>query len=395
MLNPVNLLSPDVRRDPFPTYEQLRAQAPQRVEPGGIWALSRYEDVLHALKHPELFSSAGFGALYQPSWLPPNPLADSLFTKDGPDHAKLRGLVSRAFSPKNIQMIEPRIRQIAHECASDLLTGDSCDFIERFAVPFPARVIAEILGLDPALHKEFRQWVDDIAMISPVPPPDDLAKSICNTVVTMERYLKEVVAARRRSPGEDMVTDLVEASVDGHRLTDEEIVSFLFLLLPAGFETTRHLFAHIMMGFLDRPGDLEKLRADRSIIPEYVEEVLRYQPSVHGIFRLTTQDVEIGGVTIPQGSMTVLLVGAALRDQAQYPGADHFDVKRSHEIALPFGYGAHFCMGAPLARREARIGIEQFVERFRGFERGPGEVTWNFVPTVRGPNVLPIRAIAL
>lgn len=389
----INLFTPDVRRDPYPTYETLRDAPPQQVEPGGLWAISRHEDVLFALKHPELFSSAGFEALYKPSWLPHNPLADSLFTKDGHGHARLRALVQRAFSPRSTARLEPRIRAIAAECAEDLRGCAECDYVERFAVAFPARVIAELLGVDPALHRRFREWTDHIASISPVPPPEEVAQAIRATVATMETYLKEVIAARRAAPAEDLVSELIVADVEGTHLTDDELVAFLFILLPAGFETTRHMLASVLLAFLDRPADFDALRADRTLIPGFVEEILRHDPPVHALFRVITQDVDLGGRRLPAGSMAMLLLGATGRDRAQHADPDRFDVKRENAGLLAFGHGAHYCLGAALARLEARIGIEELAARFRGFERAPGPVTWNFVPTVRGPNSLPIRPL--
>jgi len=391
----IDLFAPEVRRDPYPTYDELRrSEVPQRVEPGGLWAISRHEDVQHALQHPELFSSTGFEMLYRPPWLPHNPLASSLFTMDGQSHSKLRALVSRAFTPRNLGRLQPRIREIASECAKRLVGRGEVDFITEFAVPFPARVIAEVLGLDPALHAEFRRWVDDIASISPVPPPEAVAARIRGTVAELEGYLRKVVAGRRRKPGDDIVSDLLEAEIDGAALTDDELIGFLFLLLPAGFETTRHVFANAMLAFLERPAELAALRGDPQAIPMWVEELLRHDPPVHGVMRLTTAEVEVGGQRIPAGSLVCLLLGSANRDEARFPEASRFDAARESLGGLAFGHGTHFCLGAPLARLEARLGLEVLVARFRGFERAPGEVTWNMVPTVRGPNELWIRALA-
>lgn len=391
----INLFSTEIRKDPYPTYAVLRrSDAPQQVEPGGLWAISRHDDVQFALKHPELFSSAGFEALYKPTWLPHNPLADSLITKDGDAHAKLRALVSRAFTARSIARLEPRVRAIAAESTERLKTLGEADFIAEFAALFPARVIAEILGIDPELHRDFRRWTDDIAAIAPVPPSDEFAASVRRTLAEMESYLRETVAERKRAPREDMVSDLLRAEVDGQALCDEEIIAFLFILLPAGFETTRHFFANAMFAFLDRPGDYAALRADHARIPKFVEELLRHDPPVHGVLRLLTRDVEVGGVMLPRGAMVLLLLGSANRDDARFADARRFDAERESQAGMAFGHGVHFCLGAPLARLEARIGIEALAARFRGFERLPGEITWNLVPTVRGPNELPVRFLS-
>jgi len=391
MPNTLDLFASAIRNDPYPAYAELRRSAPQRVEPGGVWAVSRYQDVQYALKHPELFSSAGFEALYKPAWLPHNPLADSLLTREGESHAKLRALVSRAFTPRSLARIEPRIEAIARELVARLPADTEIDFIDELAVPFPARVIAEVLGVDPALHHEFRRWVDDIASISPLPPPPEVAERIRGTVAALEGYLRGVVDAHRRVPSDDMVGDLIDATIDGTALTDEELVAFLFILLPAGFETTRHFFANAILAFVDHPDELAALRAEPERIPAFVEELLRHQPPVHGVFRLTTRDVEVGGQTIPAGSMVWLLIGAANRDDAQFADASRFDTSHDSQGGLAFGHGAHFCLGAPLARMEARVGLAALLSRFRGFERVDRDISWNLVPTVRGPNALRVR----
>lgn len=394
MTEPVNLFAPEVRSDPYPAYARLRRDAPvQQVEPMGMWAVSRYQDVEYVLKNPQLFSSAGFEALLKPAWLPHNPLADSILTKDGPGHTKLRALLGHAFTPRAVARLEVRIREFAAALADRLSTLGEADFVADFCSPLPGRVIAEILGIDPALHHEFKRWITHLTMISPQYPGDELAGAIRTTVSEMEGYLKEVVAARRRAPEDDMVSDLIRAEVDGQRLTDEEIIAFLFVLLPGGFETTVHLFATMMIGFTQRPDEFRMLCADRSLIPAYVEEALRKEPSVHGVMRLTLVEADIGGVKVPPGSMILVLLGSANRDESQFVEPERFDMARGGKSGIAFGHGPHFCLGAPLARLEARVGVEELVARFHGFERLPGELEWNVSVSVRGPVALPIRVL--
>ena len=394
MTEPVNLFAPEVRSDPYPTYARLRRDAPvQQVEPMGLWAVSRYQDVEYVLKNPQVFSSSGFEALLKPAWLPHNPIGDSILVKDGAGHAKLRALLSRAFTPKSIARLEVRIREIAAALAGRLSTLGEADFVAEFCSPLPGRVIAEIIGVDPELHREFKRWVGHLTMISPMYPGDELAAAIRTTVSEMEGYLKEVLAARRRAPKDDMVSDLIGAEVDGHRLTDDEIIAFLFVLLPGGFETTMHLLATIMLGFTQRPDEFARLRADRSLVPAYVEEALRKEPPLHGILRLTLAEVDIAGVRVPPAAMVLVLLGSANHDETKFVEPERFDVARDKKTGFPFGHGAHFCLGAPLARLEARIVIEELVARFRGFERLPGELEWNVAVVVRGPVALPIRVL--
>jgi cytochrome P450 len=391
MANMINLFDPDVRRNPYPTYAELREAPVQQVGPIGAWAVTRYDDVQYAFKHPELFSSAAFEAMFRPSWLPHNPFADCLLVKDGPDHTKLRTLINRAFVPKNIAALEPRVREIAVDLADRLRDRSEFDFVGDFAIPFPARVIAEILGVDPALHERFSVWADHMASISPIEPPVEYANAVRKTIADMEHYLSEVITARRAKPIGDIISSLMEAEVDGASLTDAEILSFLFILLPAGFETTRHLMANSMLNFL-ATDEFARLSADRSAIPGFVEEVLRHDPPVHSVMRFTTQEVEIGGATIPPGSLVALLIGSTGRD-ATYTNPDQFDHARASGGLLSFGHGPHYCVGAALGRLEGRICVEVLLDRFEGFEPGEGEVVWNVTPTVRGPLHLPVRPL--
>ena len=394
MNEPINLFAPEVRSDPYPTYARLRLDAPaQQVAPMGFWAVSRYEDVEQVLKNPQVFSSAGFEALFKPNWLPHNPMGDSLVAKDGRGHTNLRALLSSVFTPSAIARREVRVREIAADIVNHLSTLDEVDFVADFCGPFSGRVIADVLQIDPALHSEFKRWIGHLAMVSPIYPGDELATAIRATVSEMEGYLREVVAARRLAPQDDMVSDLIRAEVDGILLTDKEIIAFLFLLLPAGYETSLHLFATLMLRFTQRPEDVTRLRADRSLIPAYVEEALRLEPPVHGIMRLTLAEADIGGVKVPPGSMVIVLVGSANHDESRFPDPERFDVARGSKSGLAFGHGVHFCLGAALARMEARVAIEALIGRFRGFERLPGELEWNVAVHVRGPVALPIKAL--
>lgn len=391
MKEPINLLHPDVRNDPYPVYAELRRGPVRQVEPGGIWAVSRYDDVQFVLKNPEIFSSGGFQALFKPAWLPHNPIADSIVVMDPPAHTRRRNLVAKAFSARSVAQLEPRIRAIAAKLTERVGRGGDVEFMGEFALPFASHVICEILGLDPALHKEFKHWTDDLFSITPATPSPELEASVKKTIADMEGYLKEVVEARRRAPTDDMVSDLLRAEVDGESLSDAEIIAFFFLLLPAGFETTSGLFSNTLLALCECPGDLARLRADPRLLPAYLEEVLRHNPPTYGILRLTTRDVDFNGVTVPGGSMVVVLVGAATRDAAYFPDPDRFDAGRDNQSPLPFGHGIHFCLGVSLARLEGRVGMEELLPRIRGVERASRELTWTTSLNARSPLALPLR----
>ncbi len=391
----LNLLSPEIRADPYPVYAELRRSSPvAQVDPGGLWAVSRYEDILHVLKNPKLFASEGFKIAAEPPWFGrTNPLAESLIFMDDPkQHGRLRGLVSRAFGPTALARLEPRIRAVAKELSSRLASRQTVDFVADFALPLPASVIGDLLGLDPTLHSRFKLWSDDMTAISASQPGDTELLARCRrTVEEMEQYLGEVLASRRKNPGDDMVSELLRARVEGEALTDRELMAFLFVLLVAGLETTVHLIGNSGRFLAEHPDILSQLRADPSLIPAFIEELLRFDPPVHGTMRLCTEDVTLGGVSLPRGSMVLLLMGSAMRDERYCPDAERFNLDRKGPHNVAFGHGMHFCLGAALARLEARVGLEELLPQCAGLARSPGPVEWNYALTVRGMRNLPLE----
>ena len=389
----LNLMAPEVRANPYPFYAELRRHPSlARVEPGGFWAVSRQADVLHVLKNPQLFSSTGNRVVSEPEWLGQhNPFAESIVMLDPPRHTRMRALVNRAFGPTALARLEPRVRAYAEEVAAALPAGRTVDFVESFALRVPAFVIGELLGLDAALHPRFKRWSDDIVSVA-VTPPDALARQaeIRATFAEMEQYLRGVLEDRRRHPREDMLSDLLAADMEGEALSDVELMGFLFLLIVAGLETTIHLLGHSALVLARHPDVLARLHADSTLIPRFVEEVLRYEPPTHAVMRLTTAETELCGVHLAPGTPVVVLIGSACHDETVYPGADHFDLDRGGPQNMPFGHGIHFCLGAPLARMEARLALEALLARFGRLSRDAGPVQWNQSLVVRGPAVLPL-----
>ena len=394
MDEPMNILSPAFRADPYPYYAELRRRGPvSQVDPGGMRAVSRYEEVLFVLKHPERFSSQGFKAAWQPPWVGENPLANSLIAMDPPAHPRLRALVSRGFGPQPAARLEPRVRALAGELA-DGLRGGETDFISALAMPLPAFVIGELLGLDHALHGSFKRWADDILSVTPeLPPPEQIAR-VRATIAEVDGYLREVIATRRRAPTDDAVSDLLRAEIDGQSLTDTELVNFLVVLLLGGLETTTHLLGNALIYLSEHPELMARLHANPALVPRFVEEILRYDGPSHSLPRITTEATTLAGVTLPRGAVVLALVASANRDERVYPAPDRFDLERGSQGGLQFGHGIHFCIGAALARMEARLAIEAIVTRYARVERSAGEIIYNLTLTVRGPVALPLRLFA-
>ncbi|WP_437903606.1 cytochrome P450 [Sorangium sp. So ce327] len=382
----VDIMTPAFRADPYTPYAAMRREAPVcQVDPGGMWAVSRYADVATVLRSPERFSSQGFRAAWQPAWVGHNPLASSILAMDGPDHARLRGLVSRAFGAPAIARIEQRARELCERLAGRL--DGEVDFIAAAAAPLPAFVISELLGLDHALEPHFKRWMDDLLSVTPEPASAEHAARVRATIEELDRYMADVIAARRRSPSDDLVSELARA---GELLGDREIIDLLVSILGGGLETTTHLLGSSMLLLAERPAELERLRASPQLIPRFIEEMMRYDGPTQSVPRLTTSDVALAGVTIPAGSLVLALVGSANRDEQRFTDPDRFDLHRG-QPSLTFGHGAHFCLGAALARMEAKVALEVLLPGIGEVTRAPGEIPYNRTLTVRGPVSLPLR----
>jgi cytochrome P450 len=394
--NRINLLSPEVAIDPFPYYAVLRRDAPVcLVEPGGFWAVSRYEDVARVVADPIAFSSRGVAPALDPPWLGLefNAGAHSMVVQDPPDHTRLRSMVNRAFGPALLAATEPPLRALAERLADGLVSEGEVDFVSTFATPFIASVIGSVLGLDPSRHVRFKRWSDILNSAGPVsqgPEHDELVRSAYRE---LHSHCAEVLEARRRKPGSDLMSALLQVQTDGQALNDRELHSFFHLLFIAGLETTIHLISKSVLRFTDHPDEVDRLRADPALIPRFLEEMLRYDPSVHHIFRQSTGDASLSGGTIPAGGFIVVMLASANRDEARFPQADVFDADRDTRGHMAFGHGPHTCLGLALARMEARVALETLLSRFRRFERRPGPPEWMHTIIVRGLARLPIRAI--
>lgn len=386
----LNLFAPHVRANPYPHYAELRRSAPvTQIDPGGFWAVSRHDDILAVLRSPALFSSSGARAMTMQPWIPRNPAADSLILMDPPQHTQVRNLITHAFGSRVIPRVEPLARKVCSDFAARVREGGEIDVCETISLALPAQVIANLLGFDPSLTSHFKIWAEDLTGIHPGTPPEAQAR-ILQSISDLERYILEVLADRRRARRDDLVSDLLDAEIDGRRLGEDELVSFLFLLLSAGFDTTMHQITNALRVLADHPEVVARLRAEPASIPAFVEEVLRFDSSLHGTLRVTLGEAELSGVRLPPGSVVLALLASANRDEKHIQDPDRFDMSRKQRPNVAFGHGPHSCLGAALARAEVRIVIEELVPHIQA-ARVKREPEWNVSMILRGARSCPME----
>ncbi|XXT21172.1 cytochrome P450 [Sorangium sp. So ce429] len=386
----INIFDPEFQRDPYPHYAVLRRDSPVcQVDPGGMWLVTRYDDVAIVLKDYARFSSAGFRKGWEPGWVTYNPLARSMVTADPPVHTRVRALIQRAFGPSAIARLESKAGELARELTQGL--DGEMEVVEALSLPLPTFMIGEILGFDARQRGELKRWGDDVLCITPAPPSEADATRIRASIREITGYLREIVEARRLTPKDDTMTALVQAQVDGQALTTDEIVNNLVLLLLGGLETTTNLVSNALRLWSVQPDVFHAVRADPPCLGNFIEELLRYDAVGPMIPRLTMQEVELRGVTIPAGEMVVATIASANRDEQVFKDPERFDLKRDNHGAIPFGLGHHFCIGAALARMEARVLLGAILERVQRIEPCEGKIPYSCALTVRGPLSLRLR----
>jgi cytochrome P450 len=361
--------------DVAPVYSRLRAEAPVYWSPSAkLWALSRYADIQRVSRDPGLFCSRRGVIVNDPMRLVGElPTPPSILHMDPPAHNRYRKLVSGAFTPRMVTMLEPRVRELVRETLDAVPAAGAFDFVEHVAVPVPMLVIAEMLGVPASDRATFRRWSDAVIAGADA----DGAARMLSEIAELFAYFQGMLERRRTDPRADLLSALAIGVVDGDRLSDEEILMFCMTLLVAGNETTRNLVAGGMRALLDHPGELRRLVADRSLLAGAIEEMLRWVSPIRCFIRTATRDTEIRGTAIPEGASLILLYASGNRDEEVFgPTAGEFRIDRPAEPAhLSFGFGEHFCLGASLARLEARLMFEGILERWTGMEiAGPVEV---------------------
>ncbi len=354
--------------DPYPTYQWLRDNAPVYRSPDGWYALSRYADVLEASGQPIVFSSAEgtmLEALDTKNMLP------MMIFMDPPTHDVQRKLVSRVFTPRAVTKLEAFARQTAATFLDALDAKGGGDFVEDFSAIMPMNVIMELLGVPQDDRNQLRLWMD--AFLERIEDPPYIPDHAIEAMIKSGEYWAALVADKRANPDDKLASQLCEVELvndDGTtiRLTDDEVVGFCSLIGSAGTETLTKLLANAVVLFQRNPDEWRKVLDDPGRIPDAVEEVLRYWAPSQYQGRVLTTDVTLHGVTMPKGSRVLLLTGAANHDEREYEDAERFTIDRPGHLAVGFGHGVHFCVGAALARMEGRVGLEEFVQRFPEYE---------------------------
>lgn len=379
----------EVHEDPYPLYARLRAEAPvYRNEDLDFWALARHSDVLAAFKDAKRFSNR-FGVSIDPAAYGPHArLGTSFLAMDPPEHTRMRGIVSRSFTPRRVGAMEPRIREIAVGRLDRLVGSGSFDAIAEFAGKLPMDVISEMLGAPEADRTELRTWADLLVHreegVMDVPPEGAEAFG------KILGYFRELIADRRKKPGEDLLSAMLELERDADHLSDSELLAFCNLMIVAGNETTTKLIANALYWLDQNPAQRMRVAKGQAGMSQWVEETLRYDNSTQMLVRTLAEDVTIAGQSLPKGARVLLLVGSANRDESVFERSDEYDLTRDCGRMLSFGQGTHFCVGAALARLEGAVSLEEWWKRFPDYRVEVDGVSRVHSVNVRGFANLPV-----
>jgi cytochrome P450 len=398
----VDSFDPAFKANPYPTYAELRSTAPiHRIslpDGRGVWLVTRYEDVLAIFKDERFVKDwrkvLTPEQLAQIPQIPPlmEPLSKNMLETDPPDHERLRALVSKAFTPRLITRMHPRIQAIADSLLDAVEDKGEMDLIDDYAFPLPITVVAELLGVPSEDRNKFRAWTD--AAVSGNATAEYLETVLVPHMQAFSDYLLGVFEEKRENPKDDLISALVRAEEAGERLSEDELLGMVFLLLVAGHETTVNLIGNGTLALLRHSDQLEKLRNDPSLIKSAIEELLRYDgPLETSPERFAREDVAIGGTVIPRGEMVRVVIAAADRDPERFSDPDALDITRTDNRHLAFGKGIHHCLGAPLARMEGQIAIDTLLRRMPGLrlQEPPESMSWRPGMVMRGLQSLPVE----
>lgn len=395
-----NPFDPEFRKNPYPTYQRLLEEDPLQESPLGGLVITRHEDAMSLLRDQRASSdfrkSPNFRAEAEAQGLDYDALLEenrSFLFLDPPDHTRLRGLVNKAFTPKVVESLRPRIEAIVGELLDAALERGAADVMEDIAYPLPVQIICDMLGVPVEDNVRFRVWTSEAARsLDPdFALPPEVVEQRQRTFDALHAYFEDLIAKRRAEPRDDLISALIAAEDEGKQLNEAELVSTCILILIAGHETTVNLIGNGTLQLLRHPDQLAKLRKDPALIGTAVEELLRFDPPVQLTARLALEDIQLGGKVLKQGQQGVILIGAVNRDPAQFPDPQRLDITRQENRHLAFGMGIHFCLGAPLARMEGRIALGQLAARTKTLELAVDEPPYKENLTLRGLAALPVR----
>jgi cytochrome P450 len=381
-----------MHEDPYPTYARLRAEAPvYRSEEFDFWALSRHEDVLAAFRNVDAYSNAWGVSLDPAAFSQDAHRTMSFLALDPPKHTRMRSLVGKGFTPTKVNAMEDRIRQITLEHLLPALERGNFDFVEDFAGKVPMDVISELVGVPVVDRPELRRLAD--LVLHRDDGVFDVPAEGMEAALTLVVYYQAMVDERRKRRSDDLTSALIDAEIDGDRLTDEEIVAFLFLMVVAGNETTTKLLANAWYWGWRNPDERAKPLADPTRVADWAEETLRFDTSSQMLLRVSRRPIELHGTIVAEGERVLLLAGSANRDGSVFPDPDRYDLDRDTSKLVSFGSGRHFCMGAPLARLEARIALGELVSRVADYDVDPDGIVRVHSINVRGLANLPTAVV--
>ena len=395
---------PEARSDPFPLYKRLREEDPVHwSEALDAWVLTRYDDVVAVLRDKRFsadrararnrFAQEAMASAEEHGQ--PAARANTMLSSDPPEHTRLRLLISRAFLPRAVEKLRPHIQDIANELLDACNEPDRMDILLDYAYPLPTIVIAELMGVPAEDRAKFKRWSDDIvATLGGGFGRPELAERAAQSGGEISEYFREVIAARRREPKEDLVSVLVEAADQGDDLSEGQLLATCVVALIAGNETTRNLIGNGMLALMRNPEQLEKLWNDPSLVVPAVEELLRYAGPVQCTARVATEDLEIAGKAVKEGQVVFPMLGAANRDPAYFRDPEKLDISRQNNHHVAFGSGIHACLGQPLARLEAHIAFGTLARRIPNPRLATEALEWGPSFTLRGVKSLPITFAA-
>jgi pimeloyl-[acyl-carrier protein] synthase len=401
VLSLYHLLNPEVLADPYPLYRRLRTEDPVHWDPFlHAWVVTRYDDVVRVLHDfsalrtptPEQLAAMGLSELTPIAQL----MVRLMLFMEGAAHARLRGLCSQAFTPARVEGLRAHIQEIANRLLDSVMSKGELDLIADFAAPLPSIVTAELLGVPTSDHRQLKEWSADFAeMLGNFQHNPDRSSRALNATRAMTSYFRDVIEEQRVRPTGGLVHSLLTANVNGDRLSDDEVAASLIVTMVGGQETTTNLIGNGVLTLLRNPAALEELRADLSLIPGAVEELLRYESPSQHTARLAPDDITLGGKQIRKRQAVMAVMGAANRDPERFPDPDRLDIRRKDNRHVAFGFGSHFCFGAPLARIEGQIAFASILGRLQNLRLKPGPITWRENLGLRGLNALPLSFLAV